>query len=43
VTALVDGPTGAIALYCGAADTYTTLAFCSVDELIPFIQANSRV
>jgi beta-1,4-mannooligosaccharide/beta-1,4-mannosyl-N-acetylglucosamine phosphorylase len=42
VTALVDAPTGRIALYCGAADTFTTLVFCQMDELIPFIQANSR-
>jgi beta-1,4-mannooligosaccharide/beta-1,4-mannosyl-N-acetylglucosamine phosphorylase len=43
VSAMVDAPTGRIALYCGAADTYTTLAFCQADELIAFIKANSRL
>ncbi len=43
VTALVDAPTGRIALYCGAADTYTTLAFCQMDEVIAFIKENSLV
>lgn len=43
VTALCDGPTGRVALYCGAADTFTALAFCEVGELIEFIKANSTV
>lgn len=43
VTALVDGPTGRIALYCGAADTVTSVAFCEAEELIGFIKANSTV
>lgn len=43
VSALVDAPTGRIALYCGAADTYTTLAFCQAEELIDFIRENSQV
>ena len=43
VTALVDGPTGRIALYCGAADTYTSLAFCQISELVAFIKANSQL
>ncbi|HEY9248176.1 MAG TPA: glycoside hydrolase family 130 protein [Rariglobus sp.] len=42
-TALADAATGRIALYCGAADTFTTLAFCQADELVAFIQANSLV
>ena len=41
-TALVDSSTGRIALYCGAADTFTTLAFCQVDELIAFMKENSQ-
>lgn len=43
VSALVDAPTGRIALYCGAADTFTTLAFCQADELVAFIKANSKI
>ncbi|MDD5349651.1 MAG: glycoside hydrolase family 130 protein [Chthoniobacteraceae bacterium] len=43
VTALVDAPTGRIALYCGAADTVTAVAFCEAGELIDFIKANSTV
>ncbi|KAB8145668.1 glycosidase [Chloroflexia bacterium SDU3-3] len=39
--ALVDAPTGRIALYYGAADTVTGLAFCQVDEVIDFIKSNS--
>jgi beta-1,4-mannooligosaccharide/beta-1,4-mannosyl-N-acetylglucosamine phosphorylase len=41
--ALADAPTGRIAIYYGAADTVTALAFCQVDELIAFIKANSRL
>jgi len=41
--ALTDAPTGRIAVYYGAADTVTGLAFCQVDELIDFIKKNSRV
>ncbi len=41
--ALVDAPTGRIAVYYGAADTYTALAFCQVDELIDFIKLHSEV
>jgi len=43
VTAMVDAPTGRIALYCGAADTFTTVAFCQAEELIDFIKNNSTV
>lgn len=39
--ALVDAPSGRIALYYGAADTVTGLAFCQVDEVIDFIKSNS--
>ena len=43
VTALVDAPTGRIALYCGAADTFTTLAFCQAEEVVTFTKENSMV
>jgi len=39
--ALCDSETGRIAIYYGAADTVTCLAFCRVDELIDFIKGNS--
>lgn len=41
--ALADAPTGRIAVYYGAADTVTGLAFTHVDDLIAFIKANSEV
>jgi beta-1,4-mannooligosaccharide/beta-1,4-mannosyl-N-acetylglucosamine phosphorylase len=40
---LFDAATGRIALYYGAADTYTAIAFCQVDELIDYIKKNSEV
>jgi beta-1,4-mannooligosaccharide/beta-1,4-mannosyl-N-acetylglucosamine phosphorylase len=40
---LCDAETGRIALYYGAADTYTAVAFTQVDELIKYIKANSEV
>jgi beta-1,4-mannooligosaccharide/beta-1,4-mannosyl-N-acetylglucosamine phosphorylase len=40
--ALHDADTGRIAIYYGAADTVTGLAFTQVDELIDFIKANSE-
>ena len=40
---LYDSETGRIAIYYGAADTYTAIAFCQVDELIAYIKANSEV
>ncbi|MGB4529694.1 MAG: glycoside hydrolase family 130 protein, partial [Bacillota bacterium] len=39
--ALADAATGRIAIYYGAADTVTGLAFTQVDELIEFIKENS--
>jgi beta-1,4-mannooligosaccharide/beta-1,4-mannosyl-N-acetylglucosamine phosphorylase len=39
--ALVDAPTGRIAIYYGGADTVTCLAYAYVDELIEFIKTNS--
>ena len=41
--ALYDPPTGRIAIYYGAADTYTCLAYTQVDELIDFVKTNSEV
>ncbi|HOA74409.1 MAG TPA: glycoside hydrolase family 130 protein [Phycisphaerae bacterium] len=39
--ALCDAPTGRLAIYYGAADTVTCLAFAYVDELIAWIKDNS--
>ena len=39
--ALADARTGRIAIYYGAADTVTGLAFAKVDELVDFIKSNS--
>jgi beta-1,4-mannooligosaccharide/beta-1,4-mannosyl-N-acetylglucosamine phosphorylase len=41
--ALVDPPTGRVAIYYGAADTVICLAFCQVDEVIGFLKTNSDV
>lgn len=41
--ALADSATGRIAVYYGAADTVTGLAFCLVDELVEFTKQNSLV
>jgi beta-1,4-mannooligosaccharide/beta-1,4-mannosyl-N-acetylglucosamine phosphorylase len=38
---LVDGDSGRIAIYYGAADTYTAIAFARVDEVIAKIKSNS--
>lgn len=40
---IYDAETGRMAIYYGAADTYTALAFCQVDELIEFIKKNHEV
>lgn len=40
---LVDADTGRIAIYYGAADTVTGLAFAQVDELIDYVKANSEL
>lgn len=37
-----DADTGKIAIYYGAADTCTALAFAQIDELIEYIKANSE-
>ncbi len=39
--ALVDGTSGRLALYYGAADTTTCLAFGYVDELVEWVKANT--
>jgi beta-1,4-mannooligosaccharide/beta-1,4-mannosyl-N-acetylglucosamine phosphorylase len=39
--ALVDAPTNRIAIYYGAADTVTALAFAKFNELIDFVKENS--
>jgi beta-1,4-mannooligosaccharide/beta-1,4-mannosyl-N-acetylglucosamine phosphorylase len=41
--ALVDAPSGRLAIYYGAADTVTGLAFTRVDDIIDFTKANSEV
>ena len=40
--ALVDAPSGRIALYYGSADTYVGLAFTTVDKIVDYIKKNSR-
>jgi len=40
---LHDAATGRIAIYYGAADTYTAIAFAQADELITYIKSNSEV
>ncbi len=41
--ALCDATTGRIAIYYGAADTYTCIAYCRADEVLDFLKANSQV
>jgi beta-1,4-mannooligosaccharide/beta-1,4-mannosyl-N-acetylglucosamine phosphorylase len=41
--ALTDAPTGRIAIYYGAADTVTGLAFGYVDEILAYLKDNSKV
>ena len=40
--ALTDAETGRIAIYYGASDTYTALAFTTVDRVIEYIKKHSR-
>lgn len=40
---LVDGDTGRIAIYYGAADSYLALAFTQLDYLVDYIKDNSKV
>ncbi|HSN77832.1 MAG TPA: glycoside hydrolase family 130 protein, partial [Anaerolineae bacterium] len=39
--ALVDGDSGRMAIYYGAADTVVCLAFAYVDEIVDFVKANA--
>jgi beta-1,4-mannooligosaccharide/beta-1,4-mannosyl-N-acetylglucosamine phosphorylase len=41
--ALCDAETGRLAIYYGAADTVTCLAYARVDELIAFIKSNAII
>jgi beta-1,4-mannooligosaccharide/beta-1,4-mannosyl-N-acetylglucosamine phosphorylase len=41
--ALADAPTGRMAIYYGAADTVTGLAFGYVDEILAYLKDNSKV
>lgn len=41
--AIVDAPTGRIALYYGATDTRTALCFCRADEVLAFLGEHSTV
>jgi beta-1,4-mannooligosaccharide/beta-1,4-mannosyl-N-acetylglucosamine phosphorylase len=43
VATLQDAATGRIAIYYGAADTCTCLAFCQVDKLIKYIKTHSEL
>jgi beta-1,4-mannooligosaccharide/beta-1,4-mannosyl-N-acetylglucosamine phosphorylase len=43
VAALCDQPTGRLAIYYGAADTCTALAYANLGEVIEFTKANSAV
>jgi beta-1,4-mannooligosaccharide/beta-1,4-mannosyl-N-acetylglucosamine phosphorylase len=42
-TNLYDAASGRIAVYYGAADTYTAVAFTQIDELLEYIKNNSEV
>jgi beta-1,4-mannooligosaccharide/beta-1,4-mannosyl-N-acetylglucosamine phosphorylase len=39
---LCDAATGRIAIYYGAADTYTALAFCRLDEVMAYVKKHSE-
>lgn len=40
---LADASTGRMAIYYGAADTYTALAFTTVDELYEYMLAHNKL
>lgn len=42
VSTLVDKDTGRLALYYGSADTYTCLAFSTIDTLVDYIKKHAR-
>ncbi len=39
--ALIDGPTGRLALYYGSADTVVSVAFGYVQEIVDFVRENA--
>lgn len=41
--ALADADTGRIAIYYGAADTVTSLAFCQVEEVVRYVKRHSQL
>ncbi len=41
--ALLDAPTGRMAIYYGAADTVTAMAFARIDEMVQFVKDNSEL
>ena len=41
--ALVDAPTGRLAIYYGGADTVTCLAYSQVAELVEYVKQNSEL
>lgn len=43
VAALTDADTGRIAIYYGAADTYTALAFTTVEEIYEYMKENNEL
>lgn len=43
VAALCDAPSGRIAVYYGAADTFCALAFCQVDEVLAYVRAHDEI
>ncbi len=40
---LCDAPSGRIAIYYGAADTFVALAYAKADELVAYVKANSEL
>lgn len=40
---LVDADTGKMVIYYGAADTYTAIAFSTIDEMVNFTKENSEI
>jgi len=40
---LCDAPSGRIAIYYGAADTYTAMAFCKADEIVAWLKKTGSV
>jgi len=41
--ALSDAPTGRLAIYYGAADTYTCVAYCYAHEVLRWLKENSQI